>query len=266
MAEAITNVSFKDLGPVNPAQTDRLTGEVWLNSRLQHSYPVSYWEFILAHEEGHIKGNNKSEFVADVYASNKFFAAHPNTPFLSVDALAKVLPMNNAEQRERVKLQKARAAKFDCNYNGNQTSCDMKVNYTGDNNEPMNTGAHFIEALKLVKANSNLSNYCNLDCLEQRTKDTKDKATAAQLQAAQDTAAALIHQADLDYQKAMVTLNALGKNQQSQEAIARLQYDLELQKLEAGKKQPIDSKKLMMVGLIAAAAIAILLFVNTSEA
>lgn len=115
MATGITSIEFKDLGPYNPAQTDRITGQVWLNERLKGKFPRKFWEFIISHEEGHIVGNNRSEIVADAYASKQFLAKYPNQPFASVDALRKVLPMNTPEQKLRVEIQKKRAAHFDCN-------------------------------------------------------------------------------------------------------------------------------------------------------
>ena len=115
MADRITSIEFSNTLGDTPASTHRPSGKVWVNSNyLGGNMRKRYWDFILAHEEGHIVLDTKSEIEADAYASVKFFNKYPLEPFDSVKALTEVLPVNTAEQKLRVKLQEARAAKFDC--------------------------------------------------------------------------------------------------------------------------------------------------------
>lgn len=244
MATAITDIQFKDLGPVNPAQTDRITGQVWLNERLKGKYPRKFWEYIISHEEGHIVGNNRSEIVADAYASKNFFAKYPTQPFASVDALRKVLPMNTPEQKLRVELQKKRAAEFDCKHNGNQSSCAI-ANFTG-------TTSNFLEG------NCKPGQYA---CI---AAETKRKLADEQSKQAQDAADALKYSADLDFKKSVATLLALQQSDQNQYQLAQLNASIELQKLDAAKKPAVDNKKLLTVGLVMAAALVVVLFLMSS--
>lgn len=245
MATAITDIQFKDLGPVNPAQTDRITGQVWLNSRLKGMYPTKFWEFIIAHEEGHIIGNNRSEFVADAHASSKFFEKYPNQPFASVDALQLVLPMNTPEQKMRVEAQRKRAAGFDCNVNGNTKSCSL-MNFTGNT-------SNFLEG------NCKPGQYA---CIAAETKRKQAAEQTAQQQLAADS---LKYQADLDYQKSVATILALANSEQNQYNLAKMNAELELKKLDATKRAPVDSKKLLTIGLVMAAALVVVfLLISTN--
>ena len=246
MATQITDIQFKDLGPVNPAQTDRITGQVWLNERLKGMYPTKFWEFIIKHEEGHIVGNNRSEKVADAYASQSFFAKYPNQPFASVDALRLVLPMTTPEQRERVELQKQRAAKFDCNHNGNQQSCAM-LNFTGNT-------SNFLEGSGCKKG--------EYACIQ---AETKRRIADEQTEQAQLAADALKYSNDLDYKKSIATLLALQQSDTNQYNLAKLNADIELKKLDAAAKPAIDSKKLLTVGLVMAAAAVVIFFLMSSN-
>lgn len=246
MANGITDIQFKDLGPVNPAQTDRITGQVWLNERLKGMYPLKFWRYIIDHEEGHIIGNNRSEFVADAHASKSFFERYPNQPFASVDALRLVLPMNTPEQKARVAAQTKRAAEFDCKNNGNPKSCEM-VNFTGNT-------SNFLEG-----SGCKPGQYA---CIQ---AETKRKLGEEQTKQQQEAADALKYSHDLDYKKTVATLLALQQSDQNQYTLAQLNAEIELKKLDATKKEPVDSKKLLTVGLVMAAALVVVFFLMSSK-
>lgn len=294
MPDKITSIAFADLGPVNPARTDRNTGEVWLNSRLIGRYPAPYWEYIIAHEEGHIKGNNRSEFVADAYASSKFLAKYKNQPFMSVAALKNVLPMNNPEHFKRVQAQTKRAATFDCNHNGNAASCGMAQsipdnisNYTSSiglndisiielvsriknrwPNVPIGnqlakpvkkiTAGDFLQAIRQLLSQSSYSDFVEGNCKKSEyaciQAETRRKQSADQLKQVETQAESLKYASDLDYRKSLATLYALSASDAAKQQLAKLQYDLELKKLAAAKLPPLDNKKIGLILLIAAAA------------
>lgn len=118
-ANGITSIEFVDNLGSSPASTHRPTGKVWVNkSFLGPQMRKRYWDFILDHEEGHIVLNTKSEFAADAYALTKFLNKYAAEPMDAVKALTEVLPMNTAEQRERVRIITEKAQKFDCEHNG----------------------------------------------------------------------------------------------------------------------------------------------------
>lgn len=236
MAHTITDIQFKDLGPHNPAQTDRITGQVWLNERLISKFPTSFWEFIISHEKHHIIGNNRSEFIADEGASKEFFAKYPHKPMRSVDALTQVLPMNTPEQHMRVAVQKIRAAQFDCAHNGK--NCNL-VNFTGGNTSNFLTG------------DCKPGQYA---CIAAETKRKQAEAATEQQQLAADS---LQYQADLNYKTTIASLLALSQSDQSKIDLAKLNASIELKKLDASQKAPIDTKKLLTVALVFGAALVV---------
>ena len=246
MATGITSIEFKDLGPYNPAQTDRITGAVWLNVLLKGKFPLKFLEYIIDHEEGHIIGNNRSEIVADAHASKQFLGKYPNQPFASVDALQKVLPMNTPEQKLRVEIQKRRAAQFDCSHNGNKKSCDM-LNFSGNT-------SNFLK-----DSGCEPGQYA---CIQAETKRKKEEQATKQQELAADS---LKYAQDVDYKKSIATLLALSQSDQARMDLAKLNANIELAKLDAQKKQPVDSKKLLTVGLVMAAALLVVLFLISNN-
>lgn len=134
MGKGITSVEITSLGRT-PARTHRSSGKVWLNVDFMGKIPPHYWDFIIAHEEGHIVHNTTCEHKADAHASAAYFMKYPHAPHGSIDALQNVLPMNNREQHERVKKQIDRVAAFECLNNGrcetsaysNYTNCGKYV-------------------------------------------------------------------------------------------------------------------------------------------
>jgi hypothetical protein len=117
MGKGITSVEITSLGRT-PARTHRSSGKLWLNVDFMGKIPPHYWDFIIAHEEGHIVHNTTCEHKADAHASAAYFMKYPQAPHGSIDALRNVLPMNNREQHERVKKQIERVAAFECSNNG----------------------------------------------------------------------------------------------------------------------------------------------------
>lgn len=319
----ITDIEISDNLGVTPARTNRETGKVWINRQKLGLYPKEIWKYILAHEDGHITLQTTSEIQSDEYASQKFLAAHPDKPFMTVDALQKVLPMNTKEQFERVELQRKRAAKFDCAKNKTASSCAMvginaNNNFTGsgrgtpqtglgyaevtviDFPKPNNTikmlghvgsgcenviceslqrrgintptGADFLRSLKEIKTRitgQQFSNFLEGNCKKGEyaciAAETKRDAAEKELAAQQLLSDTLTYANQLDYMKAMQTLNALQQSDKSKTDLAKLEYDLELKRIAADASKTLDGKKLGMVVMLMAAALLAIYLINSDE-
>lgn len=82
--------------PGNPAQVDRLTGDLFIDPHSWENMPESMRRFILLHEEGHLKGGKdggatSNELEADLYAFRQFKHTEPDSLKKSVIALDMVL-------------------------------------------------------------------------------------------------------------------------------------------------------------------------------
>jgi len=284
MAYGITELIVENSPSASPARTHRESGKVWVNSRFIGVLPPEYWYYILAHEEGHIIGDNRSELVADEHASAKFMRKYPKKPFLSVNALKNVLPMTTPEHHIRVEAQTKRAAKFDCNHNGNKSSCEIlkkpdssMIGYDEisiiekvDTRKVMYTAKAFMQMLYLSKYPNGKMTFkvvnntfigeseCKPGQYACIAAETKRKLAEQQVELQRTTNDAQYRAALLEYNKTLLSLYAMGAMSEAEMKSKQAELELERQKLAA---KQVDSKKLLTFGLIAAAALVAVFFI-----
>ena len=91
--------------PGNPAQVDRVTGDLFIDPYSWENMTESMRRFILLHEEGHLKGGadggpTSNELEADLYAFRQYKHTEPGSLKKSVIALDLVLG-NSPDQIKR---------------------------------------------------------------------------------------------------------------------------------------------------------------------
>jgi len=69
-----TSVTYNSFMGNIPARVNRMTGELQINPAIWNDLPSDYKEFILLHEEGHLKLNTPSEYEANRYAIENYAA------------------------------------------------------------------------------------------------------------------------------------------------------------------------------------------------
>jgi hypothetical protein len=101
--QGITSVQFVAAPnglPNNPASAHRVTGKVWLNSRLWQYMTYAERLFTLLHEEGHIILSTTSETEADLYALKRFVALGEK-PTQAITALNSILSKSPANAKRK---------------------------------------------------------------------------------------------------------------------------------------------------------------------
>jgi hypothetical protein len=114
-APGITAIRYAELGP-SPASINRESGVMYLNPNFRNrdgrKLSSDQWFYIIAHEDGHLKRQTKSEFEADDYAFDAY-RKEGRSLKQSVYALTDVLSFNKEEDRQRVMAQLQRAQQAD---------------------------------------------------------------------------------------------------------------------------------------------------------
>ena len=182
--------------------------------------------------------------------------------------------MTTPEQHLRVELQTQRAAKFDCNYNRNENSCEMIAAVDTETTTPAGekpvTAAEFLALLyigRYFKPDS-VSNFVEGGCKPGQyaciAAETKRKQAAAALQAAQEQNEALKYVSELEYKKGIATILGMTALQEGEQKMASDKLALERERL---KSSAISGEKLTQIALIAGAALAVVLvlFMFNSE-
>jgi len=66
-----TKISYEPLGDI-VARVNRLNGELEVNPDIWKQLPDDYRDFVLFHEEGHLKLQTRDEYAANNYAAKRF--------------------------------------------------------------------------------------------------------------------------------------------------------------------------------------------------
>jgi len=103
-----------------PAVCSRAKQIIWINGRIWDKLPITYRNFILEHERGHIILNTRSEFDADKFASDRTLGTQPMSIKDSVKVLLFALPKQSAEAKRRIYEQAQRALQYDYFVNENE--------------------------------------------------------------------------------------------------------------------------------------------------
>ncbi len=69
-----TSVNYQDLG-TTVAQVNRKTGALFINPAIWQNLPQEYKNYVLMHEEGHLKLQTADEYEANKYAVGRFVEA-----------------------------------------------------------------------------------------------------------------------------------------------------------------------------------------------
>ncbi|NPD47486.1 hypothetical protein [Lentimicrobium sp. S6] len=121
---AFSKVTYSDLGFIQPAEVDRVTKELFINSRFWDDIPESFQRFILLHEEGHLIGgengqSTSNEIEADLYAFRNYKNTEPGSLKKAVFAIDKLLG-KTPDQIKRKLIVYAAALLEDWKFNKNE--------------------------------------------------------------------------------------------------------------------------------------------------
>ena len=91
----------------NPAQVDRRTGDLFLNKILWEQMTPEMRQFVLLHEEGHLKGgkdgtSTRDEIAADLYAFRNYDKTTPGNLKAAVKSLDKILGVSEEHTKRKL--------------------------------------------------------------------------------------------------------------------------------------------------------------------
>ena len=91
----------------NPAQVNRLTGDLFLNKIMWDQMSKEMRRFVLLHEEGHLKGGKDgtptaNEIAADLYAFRSYDKSEPGNLKSVVKSLDKILGLSDEHTKRKL--------------------------------------------------------------------------------------------------------------------------------------------------------------------